>query len=227
MEAQAKSIEEKAKKLADQLNEHHDAAKGVAEVINSQLPEDKKLDVPQLDEKASVKENTSKLVTFIEKLDHFVEELDGSLKQNLSAEKYQKVAKVTTPMEEILPIVVVVTKGLVNTVGPLVTAIAKKLKNSNVLKHLRQKLKAVHETSVCDALHDSHVKNGCVDECHPGIKENEHELDHAINSLEQRDTQAEDCSSGESADFCPVAKSLVAWHQKASQSNSHIDTQEV
>ncbi len=33
MEAQAKSIEEKAKKLADQLNEHHDAAKGVAEVI--------------------------------------------------------------------------------------------------------------------------------------------------------------------------------------------------
>ena len=76
------SVVDKANKLADHVQKHHDAAKSVAEVINDKLPEHKKLEVPQLDKKASVKENTSKLVNFIQAMDDFVEELEPMLRED-------------------------------------------------------------------------------------------------------------------------------------------------
>lgn len=112
----------KAKMLEGQVNKHYETAKGVADIINEKLPEDQKIGVPQLDEKSTVKENTSKLVTFIQTIQDFVEDLDDSLKENLSAENYAKVAKVTATLEQILPIVKTITKGIVAVVGPVVAS---------------------------------------------------------------------------------------------------------
>ncbi len=54
----------KAKKLMSTVVKHYDTAKNIATMINDNLPEDMRLGMPKIDEKNSVKENTSKLVTF-------------------------------------------------------------------------------------------------------------------------------------------------------------------
>ncbi len=201
-------ITDKVKQLTSQVSGHHETAKSLATVINDKLPEDKKLAVPELDKNASVKENTSKLVTFIQNLDDFVLELDKTLKENLSPEQYAKVSNVTTTIEEALAISKVVAKGLVLIVCPIVTAIVAKIKSSNILQRLKMKLEGINKSEVVNAVHDSVTKKGHVDEAHPGIKENEHQLDEAIKALgpeEDKDTP----------DFATTVKGLVAWHKKA------------
>lgn len=125
----------------------------------------------------------------------------------MSAENIAKVAKVTAKVEDILPIVKTVTKGVAGIVGPVVTSVAKKIKNSKALKFLERKFGAIHGTAVLGAIHDSHVKRDCIDESHPGIMENESELDRVIASLEPVDGK----------DFHSEVQPLIAWFESQSK----------
>ena len=198
-----------ANRLSDQIQDHYSTASSLAAIINDKLPEDKQLHVPAMDKSKSVKENASKLVQFIQKIQDFVDDLDNSLKENLTPEQYAKVAKVTATVEQILPIVQTITKGIVSVVGPIVSTIAKKLKNSQVLQNLKKKLDIVHSSAVIEAINDSHATKGCLDKRHPGIKENKHQLDEHIKSMEPE--------LDNDLDFSTIAKALVAWHRRANK----------
>ena len=204
---------DKAKKLESQLSSHFDTAKELATIINEQLPEEKQLGVPEMDRRASIKDNTSKLVQFVQTIRNFVEEFDRSLKDNLSREQYTKVALVMATMEQILAIVKTVTKGLVATTGPIVATIAKKLKNSKVLHKLEKKLGAVHRSRVIHAMHESHATKGRIGESHPGIPENEDELDHTLKSLETEDSPD---------DFSTEVRNLVQWYSAANKAHTKL-----
>ena len=201
-------IFDRAKKLSSQIREHYSTAKALAIVINDKLPEDKQLSLPNLNESDSVKENTTKLVHFIHNLQEFVEDLDKCLEESLSPVQYAGISKTTTPVEDILPTVQTVIKGIVAIVGPYVTTIAKKVRNSQVLQILEKKLGNVRTSAVLEAIHDSVTTKGCLDEAHPGIKENQHQLDDHIKSLEPEVHNDQDFSS--------TVKSLVVWHRRAS-----------
>lgn len=193
-------------KVSSHLASNYNSAKELVKVINDKVPVQKKIAIEDMDEGASVKQNSSKLVAIIQKIKDFVEEIDQSLKENLSPEKYAKVAAVTATTEQVLDIVKTVTKGLVSIVGPLVTTIARKLKSSKLLHKLAEKIGIFHSSKTVNTLHEAKMANIAVKASHLDIQD----LDHTINLLKPDE-------KNEAGDFVSTVNMIAAfykWHSK-------------
>ena len=199
----------KALKLISQLHDLYDTTKELAELLNGKLPEDKKITIPEMDKKESIKGKVFKLMMFVKTLKELTEEVNGILKTTLSAGEYAKITKDSTSVEEILSVVQTILSG---PIEPNTLALAKKLMNGKVLHTFEDKLGHMHGLKVIQAIHDSQTTKGGIDKDHPGIQENEDELDHALKSLEPEHNHRK-----HSEGFSSQVKKLIHWHHKQSK----------
>ena len=199
----------KALKLISQLHDLYDTTKELAELLNGKLPEDKKIAIPEMDKKASIKDKVFKLLLFVKTLKELTEEVDEILKTTLSADEYAKITKDSTSVEEILTVVQTI---LSQRIEPKTLALAKTLMNGKILHTFEDKLGHMHGLKVIQAIHESHTTKGEIDKDHPGIRENEHELDHALKSLEPEHNHKK-----HSEGFSSQVKKLIHWHHKQSK----------